>query len=170
MGKDKNKKHYTKNMKKTESKLKMNEQNNKDTENQKNKRKSIFSLIIKITGAIISVTGFSLIWLFGIICQPPPQITLSSEYNTIKIFSETNITATLNFEAESVIITAYLASGKSDTLQMNKKSSSEWYKRVYFNETGKHTIIATATTSDGNIIENSISIEVIPITLVPSIY
>lgn len=111
----------------------------------------IFSLIIKITGAIISVTGFSLIWLFGIICQPPPQITL-------------------NFETESVIITAYLASGKSDTLQMNKKSSSEWYKRVYFNETGKHTIIATATTSDGNIIENSISIEVIPITLDPSIY
>ncbi len=105
-------------------------------------------------------------WLIGIFQNSEPyNIILFSEYSKITIYQETNMTATLNFEAESVTITAYLASGKIDTLSMSKKNSTEWEEKVIFNETGIHEVVATATTPNGDVVENSIQIEVIPISL-----
>ena len=75
------------------------------------------------------------------------------------------MTATLNFEADEVSITAYLASGKVDTLTMNRKNLTEWGKKVVFNETGIHKIVAAALAPDGRIIEGVTEIEVIPINL-----
>ena len=75
------------------------------------------------------------------------------------------MTATLNFEADSVNITAYLASGKSDTLPMSRKNSTEWEEKVIFNETGTHKIVAAATAPDGSVLEDTIEVEVIPISL-----
>ncbi len=75
------------------------------------------------------------------------------------------MTATLNFEHDEVSITAYLASGKVDTLIMNRKNPTEWGKKVVFNETGIHKIVATAVAPDGRTIEGITEIEVIPINL-----
>lgn len=93
------------------------------------------------------------------------KIFLYSEYSKITIYGENNMTATLNFEADEVTITAYLASGKVDTLSMNRKNSTEWGKKVIFNETGVHKIIATATAPNGCVIEGATEIEVIPVNL-----
>lgn len=91
------------------------------------------------------------------------KIFLYSEYSKIIIYGENNMTATLNFDADKVIITAYLASGKVDSLTMNRKNSTEWCKKVEFNETGIHKIVATAVAPDGRTIEGTTEIEVIPI-------
>lgn len=91
------------------------------------------------------------------------KIFLYSEYSKIITYGENNMTATLNFEADEVIITAYLASGKVDSLTMNRKNSTEWGKKVEFNETGIHKIVATAVAPDGRTIEGTTEIEVIPI-------
>lgn len=93
------------------------------------------------------------------------KIYLYSEYSKITIYGENNMTATLNFEADEVRITAYLASGKADTLIMNRKNPTEWGKKVVFNETGIHKIVATAVAPDGKTIEGITEIEVIPINL-----
>ncbi len=91
------------------------------------------------------------------------KIFLYSEYSKIIIYGENNMTATLNFDADKVIITAYLASDKVDSLTMNRKNSTEWGKKVEFNETGIHKIVATAVAPDGRTIEGTTEIEVIPI-------
>ena len=75
------------------------------------------------------------------------------------------MTATLNFETDEVTITAYLASGKVDALTMDRKNSTEWGKKVIFNETGIHKIVATATAPNGCVIEGTTEIEVIPVNL-----
>lgn len=93
------------------------------------------------------------------------KIFLYSEYSKITIYGENNMTATLNFETDEVTITAYLASGKVDTLTMDRKNSTEWGKKVIFNETGIHKIVATATAPNGCIIEGATEIEVIPVNL-----
>lgn len=93
------------------------------------------------------------------------KVFLYSEYSKITIYGENNMTATLNFEADEVSITAYLASGKVDTLTMNRKNLSEWGKKVVFNETGIHKIEAAALAPDGRIIVGVTEIEVIPINL-----
>lgn len=69
------------------------------------------------------------------------------------------------FEADEIDITAYLASGKIDTLTMNKKNSTEWGKKVIFNETGIHKIVATAIAPNDRVIEGATEIEVIPLNL-----
>lgn len=53
------------------------------------------------------------------------EIYLYSEYSKVTIGVETDITATLNFDTDSVSITAYLASGNRDTLVMQQKSNTE---------------------------------------------
>lgn len=75
------------------------------------------------------------------------------------------MTATLNFETDSVSITAYLASGKVDTLVMSKKSSYEWQEKVIFNEVGTHKVVASAIDRNGIEITDTISIEVIPLSV-----
>lgn len=96
--------------------------------------------------------------------EPEYEIFLYSEYSTIKAYVETDITATLNFETDAVTITAYYESGGEDTIPLNRKNTTEWQKRVYFDKLGVHQIVVTATAPDGEIIENSIDIEVIPIS------
>lgn len=138
----------------------------KDTKEIKKISKSKIPIILTIIGLIFTISGVSIVWLIGIFQKSEPyNIILFSEYSKITIYQETNMTATLNFEAESVTITAYLASGKIDTLSMSKKNSTEWEEKVIFNETGIHEVVASATTPSGDVVENSIQIEVIPISL-----
>ncbi len=59
------------------------------------------------------------------------NIFLYSEYSKITIYGENNMTATLNFETDEVAITAYLASGKVDTLSMNRKIQPNGAKRLH---------------------------------------
>lgn len=138
----------------------------RDTQEINKISKSKVPMIIAIIGLVFTISGVSVIWLIGIFQKPEPySVTLFSEYSIITIYQETNMIATLNFEAESVSITAHLASGKSDTLSMSKKNSTEWEEKVIFNETGVHKVVATAITPDGDVVENSIQIEVIPVSL-----
>lgn len=92
-------------------------------------------------------------------------IYLYSEYNPVELYVETEIMATLNFEADAVAITAYLASGEESTLPLERKNATEWQKKVQFTETGVHKVVVTAETSDGETIENSIEVEVIPLNI-----
>ncbi|MCM1166494.1 MAG: hypothetical protein NC299_12970 [Lachnospiraceae bacterium] len=90
---------------------------------------------------------------------------LYSEYSQITLYGENNMTATLNFDTDEVAITAHLASGNVDTLYMNRKNSTEWGKKVIFDEVGTHKIVATAVAPDGSIVEGTTKIEVISINL-----
>lgn len=94
----------------------------KDTDEIKKISKSKLPMILTVVGLIITVSGVSFVWLIDLFTSAPEnQITLFSEYSKITMYQETIMTATLNFEANSVNITAYLASGKSNTLPMSKK-------------------------------------------------
>ena len=44
--------------------------------------------------------------------------------------------ASLNFEANAVSITAHLASGKEATVPLERKNTTEWQKKVEFEEIG----------------------------------
>lgn len=117
----------------------------KDTDEIKRISKSKLPMILTVIGLIFTVSGVSVVWLINLFTpSPEKKITLFSEYSKITIYQETNMTATLNYETDSVSITAYLASGKSDTLSMTRKNSTEWEEKVIFNETGTHKIVATA--------------------------
>lgn len=90
-------------------------------------------------------------------------IYLSSEYTKLKVGVETDLMATLNFDTNAVTISAYLDSiMDGDPLLMIRNNETEWHKKVYFEHTGTYEIIATAIAPNGEAIENSIKIEVIP--------
>lgn len=95
----------------------------------------------------------------------PYTIFLYSEYSKITIYQETNMTVTLNFDADSVSITANLASGKSDKLMMHRKDAMTWEEKVVFDETGTHEIVAKAISRDGDVVEDKITVEVISLNL-----
>jgi hypothetical protein len=76
-----------------------------------------------------------------------------------------DMTASLNFETDAVIITAYLASGGENTVSLERKNATEWQKKVEFTETGVHEIVVTATAPNGKVIENSIEVEVTPVSI-----
>ena len=76
-----------------------------------------------------------------------------------------DMTASLNFETDAVIITAHLASGGEDTVSLERKNATEWQKNVEFTETGVHEIVVTATAPSGEVIENSIEVEVTPVSI-----
>ncbi len=99
------------------------------------------------------------------IAEQTYELYLYSEYSKITIYGETNITATLNFDTDYVTVTAHLASGKTDTLSMNRKNSEEWELKVIFNEPGTHEIVAETKTPDGDILNKSIKVEVIPMNI-----
>ena len=88
------------------------------------------------------------------------KIYLYSEYSTFGINTEVDMIASLNFEADAVSITAYLASGRKDTVSLERKNATEWKKKVEFTETGVHEIVVTATAPNGEVIENNIEVEV----------
>lgn len=90
------------------------------------KVKVIIEKIIGIGTIFCTLSGITALSIYncvnsGIDDTEPNSIILFSEYSKITIYQETNMTATLNFETDSVSITAYLASGKVDTLVMSKK-------------------------------------------------
>lgn len=97
--------------------------------------------------------------------EPMYELYLYSEYSKITIYQENNMTANLNFDTDCVKITAYLESGKVDTLDMNRKNSEEWGKKVIFNEVGTHEIVAEAVTPEGDTLKYSIKVEVIPMNV-----
>lgn len=90
------------------------------------------------------------------------EIFLYCDHRKLRVGAETAITASLNFNADSVAIDAYLDSVHSgDTIKMTQKSSSEWQANIYFTEAGIFNVVATATAPDGTVIEGSVEIEVI---------
>lgn len=97
------------------------------------------------------------------VSQSEYKIYLSSEYTTLKVTAATDITATLNFDANSVSLSAYLDSvADGDTLLMTRNNETEWHKKVYFEHLGTYEVIATAVTPDGETVEASLEIKVIP--------
>ncbi|MBD5532817.1 MAG: hypothetical protein HDQ98_11600 [Lachnospiraceae bacterium] len=97
--------------------------------------------------------------------EPEYKIYLYSEYSKFNIDMEVDMTASLNFEADAVSITAHLASGGEDTVQLDRKNATEWQKKVEFTETGIHEVVVTATAPNGEVIENSIEVEVTPVSI-----
>ncbi len=97
--------------------------------------------------------------------EPEYTIYLYSAYSTVKVYAETEMTATLNFETDAVSITAYYESGGEDTIALKRKNATEWQKTVYFEKLGVHKVVVTAETPDGETIENSIEVEVIPLNI-----
>lgn len=91
------------------------------------------------------------------------NVYLSSEYTKLKVNAETDLKATLNFDTDSISISAYLNSViDGDTLFMTRNNETEWHKKVRFEHIGTYEVIATAVAPNGDIIENFIDIEVIP--------
>lgn len=91
------------------------------------------------------------------------KIYLSSEYTALKVNSVTDLTATLNFDTDSISICAYLNSViDGDTLLMIRNNETEWHKKVYFEHTGTYEVIARAMAPNGETIEATLEIEVIP--------
>lgn len=125
--------------------------------------KSKLPIILTVIGLVISAIGVFMDSNKRSINDPLQyKIYLSSEYTKLKSYAETDVIAALNFDTSSVNITAYLDSVKSgDSLEMTQKNETEWHKKVFFEESGIYKVIATATAPNGDIIENSVEIEVI---------
>lgn len=128
--------------------------------------KSKLPVILTIIGLALSAIGlhFTFLDFSKEAANESTQYTiyLSSEYTKLKAFAETDIIATLDFDAASISVSAYLDSvKKGDTLEMTRTNQTVWHKKVYFEEIGVYKVIVTATTPDGDIIESSIEIEVI---------
>jgi hypothetical protein len=152
------------------------------TEKSSKSKIPLISLIVAIITLLVAVGGLSVVDVYhrlksvaeveeadmeaeSAVKEPEYEIYLYSEYSKVKVGVETEMTATLNFEADEVTITAFFESGGKETMQLNRKSTMEWQKKVYFDKLGVHEIIVTATAPNGEIAENSIEIEVIPISI-----
>ena len=92
-------------------------------------------------------------------------IYLYSEHRTIDIGTNVEMTATLNFKTDAVTITAYFESGGDESLSLYEKNATEWQNDVIFDRLGVHKIVVTATAPNGEVIENSIEVEVVPISI-----
>lgn len=130
--------------------------------------KSKLPIILTIIGLIISASGVSAWGIYNNYKEHHKEneqyeIYLYSEYSKVTIGVEIDITATLNFDTDLVSITVYLASGNRDTLEMQQKNNTEWQKKVYFDEIGIHTIVVTAVDPNGNLVEDTIEVEVVPV-------
>ena len=103
----------------------------------------------------------------GIESEPEPEYTiyLYPEYSKFNVGFKVDMTASLNFDADSVSITAHLASGREDTVKLKRKNEKEWQNKVVFDEAGVHEIVVSATASNGEVIENSVEVEVTPISI-----
>ena len=99
--------------------------------------------------------------------EPEPEYTiyLYPEYSKFNVGFKVDMTASLNFEADAVSITAHLASGEEDTVKLKRKNTTEWQNKVEFDEVGVHEIVVSATAPNGEVIENSVEVEVTPISI-----
>lgn len=141
------------------------ETNNNVAELVKNS-KSKLPIIIAIITLFFTISGVS---VYGIIkdfvpnLKPQYELYLSSEYYTLEVNSNTDILATVNFDARSISIAGYLDSTRDgQILDMKQNSQYEWHRKVSFEHTGVYRVVATATAPDGEIIEGYVEIEVIP--------
>lgn len=128
--------------------------------------KSKLPIIIAIVTLIVTTLGVYIAYLQykeSHVASSEYTIFLSSEYSKLKVHAQTDLTATLNFDTSAVTISAYLDSViDGDTLSMIRNNETEWHKMVYFEHTGTYEIIATSIAPNGETIENSLKIEVIP--------
>lgn len=128
--------------------------------------KSKLPIIIALITLIVTAIGVYIAYLQykdSHIASSEYEIYLSSEYTTLKMNAITDLTATLNFDTESISISAYLNSViDGDTLSMIRNNETEWHKKVYFEHTGTYEVIATAIAPNGKTVEKSIKIKVIP--------
>lgn len=128
--------------------------------------KSKLPIIIAIITLIVTAIGVYIAYLQYKDSHIAPleyEIYLSSEYTTLKLNAITDLTATLNFDTDSISISAYLNSViDGDTLSMIRISETEWHRKVYFEHTGTYEVIATAIAPNGETTEATIEIEVIP--------
>lgn len=166
-----------------------------DTEKISKSKISFYSLVVAVIALLVAISGLSVAgiydrWKSGaeskpvskaeaeakaepetrseeepIAKEPEYEIYLYPEYSTIDVGTNVEMTATLNFETDAVDITAYLASGKKESLPLKQKNATEWKKEVYFNQLGVHEIVVTATAPNGEVIKNSIEVEVVPISI-----
>lgn len=122
--------------------------------------------VVTLIAALVTISGFTLKDLIQKFIGNPPQqyeIYLSSEYSKIESNANTDVLATLNFDAETVSIAAYLDSViDGDILKMEQKNETEWHKKVRFEHTGIYKVVATATAPNGDTIEGYMEIEVVP--------
>lgn len=141
------------------------DETNRNTAELVKNSKSKLPIIISIITLIVTISGVSIWGIIEKLTEKPPQyeLYLSSEYTKLKVKAETDIVATMNFNASSISITAYLDSIKNgDTLEMIQENSNKWHKKVIFEETGIYKVVATAIAPNGDTVEESIEIEVIP--------
>ena len=128
--------------------------------------KSKLAITITIIALIVSSIGVFITYLQykeSHITSSQYEIYLSCEFTKIKVYAENELTATLNFDTDSISISAYLNSVlDGDILTMVQKTKTEWYKKVYFEHIGTYEVIATAIAPNGETIEKSIIIEVVP--------
>lgn len=141
------------------------DETNRNTAELAKNSKSKLPIIISFIALIVTISGVSVWGIIEKLAEKAPQyeLYLSSEYTKLNVKAETDIIATLNFNASSISITAYLNSIKNgDTLEMIQENGTKWHKKVTFTETGIYRVVATAIAPNGDIVEESIEIEVIP--------
>ncbi len=142
---------------------------------------SKLSVIVAIITLLVAISGVSVIGILDrcksktesevktvddkFVSEPEYKIYLYPEYSAFNIGMEIDMTASLNFETNSVIITAHLASGGEDIVLLERKNATEWQKKIVFTETGVHEVVVSATAPNGEVIENSIEVEVTPISV-----
>lgn len=127
-----------------ESIAKNSDETNKNTAELVKNSKSKLPIIISIITLIVTISGVSVWGIFEKLSEKPPQyeLYLSSEYTKLKVKAETDIVATMNFNASSISITAYLDSIKNgDTLEMIQENGNKWHKKVTFEETGIYRVL-----------------------------
>lgn len=141
-------------------------------ENDKNHKPKLGMIVTIVTllAALVTIGGFTIKDLIVNISEKTKEpmqqykIYLSSEYTKLKVSSETDITAVLNFDTDAISITGYLNSVKDgDTLDMIRKNDTEWHKKVVFQNEGVYKVVATATAPNGDVIEGFIEIEVVSV-------
>lgn len=122
--------------------------------------------VVTLLAALVTISGFTIKDIVKRIVGDPPkqyEIYLSSEYSKLEVKADTEMLATLNFDATSVSIAAYLNSVlDGDILEMEQKNETEWHHKVYFQNVGVYKVVATAIAPNGDVIEGYTEIEVIP--------
>lgn len=88
------------------------------------------------------------------------EVYLNPDYNRTSVNIPLDISVETNFNASSVSLTAELASGNTDVLNMNKTGENTWGLKVQFYESGVHKIFASAVIGDEIIESLPVSITV----------
>ena len=138
----------------------------KNTKDHKEPKESKLTIIIAIVTLVVTAIGVYIAYLQykdSHVASSEYMIYLGSEYTTLRVKAETDLIATLNFDTDSVSISAFLNSViDGESLLMIRNNETEWHKKVYFEHTGTYEVIASAVAPNGETVEASIAIKVIP--------